>query len=158
MSGQIADATLLAAPRQRNTSAEKAEIKAGRVPAERQSRPGKLRHKDRDARWTVKFNKAKPALDGTVPAVDLTIPVFGSQNPLGIDQGFGFIRTWKATDAAAYEGRMLREGLLDRSNTASGLGRYGLPVRSQPALHGRERLRLTRPSQEAARPSDAGQH
>ncbi len=28
------------------------------------------------------------------------------------------IRTWKATDAAAYEGRMLREGLLDRSNTA----------------------------------------
>jgi transposase, IS5 family len=119
MSGQIADATLLAAPRQRNTSAEKAEIKAGRVPAEWQSRPAKLRHKDRDARWTVKFNKAKPALDGTVPAVDLAIPVFGSQNPLGIDPGFGFIRTWKATDAAAYEGRMLREGLLDRSNTAS---------------------------------------
>ena len=28
------------------------------------------------------------------------------------------IRTWKATDAAAYEGRVLREGLLDKSNTA----------------------------------------
>jgi IS5 family transposase len=45
-------------------------------------------------------------------------PVFGYQNHLGIDRGFGLIRTWKATDAAAYEGRMLREGLLDKSNTA----------------------------------------
>lgn len=34
MSGQIVDATLVAAPRQRNTEAEKAEIKAGRIPAE----------------------------------------------------------------------------------------------------------------------------
>ncbi len=116
MSGQIVDATLVAAPRQRNTSAEKAEIKAGRIPAEWQSRPAKLCH--RDAPWSVKFNTAKPALDGTVPAVDLAIPVFGYQNHLGIDRGFGFIRTWKATDAAAYEGRMLREGLLDKSNTA----------------------------------------
>jgi len=118
MSGQIVDATLVAAPRQRNTSAEKAEIKAGRIPAEWQSRPAKLRHKDRDARWTVKFNKVKPALDGTVPAVDLAIPVFGYQSHLGIDRRFGFIRTWKATDAAAYEGQMLREGLLDKTNTA----------------------------------------
>ena len=118
MSGQIVDATLVAAPRQRNTTAEKSEIKAGRIPAEWQARPAKLRHKDRDARWTVKFTKAKPAQDGTVPAVDLAIPVFGYQSHLGIDRGFGLIRTWKATDAAAYEGRMLREGLLDKSNTA----------------------------------------
>src|SRR3954453_1190485 len=33
MSGQIVDATLVAAPRQRNTDEEKAEIKAGRIPA-----------------------------------------------------------------------------------------------------------------------------
>jgi transposase, IS5 family len=118
MSGQIVDATLVAAPRQRNTAAEKAEIKAGRVPAEWQARPAKLRHKDRDARWTVKFTKAKPAQDGTVPAVDLAIPVFGYQSHIGIDRGFGLIRTWKATDAAAYEGRWLREGLLDKTNTA----------------------------------------
>ena len=38
MSGQIVDATLVAAPRQRNTAAEKAEIKAGRIPAEVQAR------------------------------------------------------------------------------------------------------------------------
>jgi IS5 family transposase len=118
MSGQIVDATLVAAPRQRNTAEEKAEIKAGRLPAEWQARPAKLRHKDRDARWTVKFTKAKPAQDGTAPTVDLAIPVFGYQSHVSIDRGFGFIRTWKATDAAAYEGRMLREGLLDKTNTA----------------------------------------
>jgi transposase, IS5 family len=118
MSGQIVDATLVAAPRQRNTDEEKAEIKAGRVPAAWQAKPAKLRHKDRDARWTVKVTKAKPASDGMAPAVDLAIPVFGYQSHIGIDKGFGFIRTWAATDAAAYEGRLLREGLLDKSNTA----------------------------------------
>ena len=118
MSGQIVDATLVAAPRQRNTDEEKAEIKAGRVPAAWQAKPAKLRHKDRDARWTVKVTKAKPALDGAAPAVDLAIPVFGYQNHISIDRGFGFIRTWAATDAAAYEGRLLREGLLDKTNTA----------------------------------------
>jgi len=59
MSGQIIDATLVAAPRQHNTSAEKAEIKAGRIPTEWQARPAKLRHKDRDARWTLKFTKRR---------------------------------------------------------------------------------------------------
>jgi hypothetical protein len=88
------------------------------IPAEWQARPAKLRHKDRDARWTVKFTKAKPAADGTTPATDLAIPVFGYQNHVSIDRGFGLIRTWAATDAAAYEGRLLREGLLDKTNTA----------------------------------------
>jgi transposase, IS5 family len=118
MSGQIVDATLVAAPRQRNTQEEKAEIKAGRGPAAWQAKPAKLRHKDRDARWTVKVTKAKPAPDGTGPAVDLAIPVFGYQSHISIDRGFGFIRTWVATDAAVYEGRLLREGLLDKTNTA----------------------------------------
>ena len=118
MSGQIVDATLVAAPRQRNTQEEKAEIKAGRIPAAWDARPAKLRHKDREARWTVKFTKAKPARDGTLPVVDLAIPVFGYQSHISIDRRFGFIRTWAATDAAAYEGRLLREGLLDKTNTA----------------------------------------
>jgi hypothetical protein len=91
---------------------------AGRIPAEWKSKPAKLRHKDRDARWTVKFTKAKPDQDGHVPATDLAIPVFGYQNHVSIDRGFGLIRTWRATDAAAYEGRLLREGLLDKTNTA----------------------------------------
>jgi IS5 family transposase len=47
------------------------------------------------------------------------IPVFGYQNHISLDRGFGFIRKWSATDAAAFEGRRLRDGLLDKSNTAS---------------------------------------
>ena len=120
MSGQIIDASLIAAPRQRNTDEEKKAIKQGRIPDAWQDRPAKLRHKDRDARWTVKFTKAKPREDGTTPRVDLAIPVFGYQNHISIDRGFGFIRRWGTTDAA-YEGRRLREGLLDKTNTARGV-------------------------------------
>lgn len=118
MSGQIVDASLVAAPKQRNTKAEKDDIKAGRIPAEWAAKPAKLRHKDRDARWTVKFTKAKQGKDGTKPAVDIAIPAFGYQNHIAIDCRFGFIRRWLASDAAAYEGAKLREGLLDKTNTA----------------------------------------
>jgi transposase, IS5 family len=121
MSGQIVDASLIAAPRQRNSEDEKKAIKEGRIPDDWKDKPAKLRQKDRDARWTVKFTKAKPREDGSLPTVDLAIPVFGYQNHISIDCGFGFIRQWSATDAAAYEGRRLREGLLDKTNTASGV-------------------------------------
>ena len=119
MGGQIVDASLVAAPKQRNTEDEKTAIKEGRIPEDWKAKPAKLRHKDRDARWTVKFSKAKPREDGTTPAVDLAIPVFGYQNHVSIDREFGLIRRWDATDAAAYEGARLREGLLDKTNTAS---------------------------------------
>ena len=121
MSGQIVDASLVAAPRQRTTQAEKDDIKAGRVPPAWTHKPAKLRHKDRDARWTVKFTKAKPRADGTMPAVDLAIPAFGYRNHIAIDRRYGLIRRWRATDAAAHEGRRLRDGLLDKSNTAAGV-------------------------------------
>jgi transposase len=75
MSGQIVDASIVAAPKQRNTEAEKADIKAGRIPPDWATRPAKLRQKDRDARWTVKFSKAKPREDGT-PQGDIAVPAF----------------------------------------------------------------------------------
>ena len=56
-----------------------------------------------------------------MPPVDIAIPLIGYQNHIAIDRGFGFIRQWVATDAAAYEGRRLREGLRDKTNTASGV-------------------------------------
>jgi IS5 family transposase len=121
MSGQIVDASLIAAARQRNTDDEKKAIKEGRIPDEWKAKPAKLRQKDCDARWTVKFTKAKPREDGSSPPVDLAIPLFGYQNHISLDRGFGFIRKWSATDAAAYEGRRLRDGLLDKTNTASGV-------------------------------------
>ena len=70
MGGQIIDATLVAAPKQRNSGGEKAAIKAGAVPKEWQEKLAKLRQKDRDARWTVKFAKAKPKNDGA-PQIDI---------------------------------------------------------------------------------------
>ena len=58
MSGQIADATIVAAPKQRNTIEEKKALKEGCVPEDWKPKPAKLRQKDRDARWTVRYTKA----------------------------------------------------------------------------------------------------
>jgi len=118
MSGQIVDASLVSAPRQRNTEAEKAEIKAGRVPPEWRGKPAKLRQKDRNARWTLVFGKARLREDGTKHA-DIAIPVFGYKSHAGIDRRHGFIRRWDVTDASRHDGRMLRRGLLDKTNTGS---------------------------------------
>jgi IS5 family transposase len=117
MGGQIIDAAIVAAPKQRNSEGEKAEIKAGRVPAEWQANPAKLAQKDRDARWTVKFSKAKPAEDGS-KRVDIAVPAFGSKNHIGMDRRHGLIRTWTATDAARHNGALL-PGLTSKANTAS---------------------------------------
>jgi len=119
MSGQIVDASLIAAQKQRTTQEEKQAIKEGRIPDEWKDKPAQLRQKDRDARWTVKFSKAKERPDGTKPPVDIAIPTFGYQNHVSIDRRFGIIRKRAATDAAAYEGARLREDLLDKANTAS---------------------------------------
>jgi transposase, IS5 family len=60
MSGQIIDASIVAAPKQRNTDGEKRDIKEGRIAPAWAGKPAKLRQKDRDARWTLKSTKAKP--------------------------------------------------------------------------------------------------
>jgi IS5 family transposase len=117
MGGQIIDATIIAAPKQRNTEAEKKEIKAGRIPEDWMRHPAKLRQKDRDARWTVKYSKAKPSEDGA-KRVDLAIPAFGYKNHIGIDRVHGLIRTWTATDASRHDGAQL-PNLVDKTNTAS---------------------------------------
>jgi IS5 family transposase len=117
MSGQLVDATIVSAPKQRNTTAEKQSIREGRVPEAWQDRPAKLRQKDRDARWTVKTTKAKPRA-GETPMVDLAIPEFGYQNHISADRRHRLIRRWRVTDAAAHAGAHLAD-LLDPDNTAS---------------------------------------
>jgi IS5 family transposase len=119
MSGQIVDASLVAAPRQRNTDEEKAAIRAGKTAAEIwPEKPAKAAQKDTDARWTLKTSKGKVEADGTIKR-DLAIPEFGYKSHISIDQRHGFIRRQKVTDAAAHDGARLREGLIDPSNTAS---------------------------------------
>ena len=118
MGGQIVDATIVAAPKQRNSDAEKADIKAGKVPEEWQKKPAKLRQKDRDARWTVKFSKAKTDEDGKQQQRDIAVPAFGYKNHASIDRRHGFIRGWNVTSASAYDGAQL-SNVLDRNNTGS---------------------------------------
>ena len=156
MSGQIIDASLVAAPRQRTTEAEKADIKAGRTPQEWQDKPAKLRQKDRDARWTVKVTKAKPKAGGTAQ-VDIAVPAFGYQSHLSIDRRHGLIRRWAVTDAAAYAGRLLRDGLLDQHGRRR-VGGYRLPLTGERDLHGRDRLHQPHSPQEADGPPHGRAH
>lgn len=57
--GQIVDATIIQAPKQHNSQDKKEAIKAGEIPEDWKDKPAKLAQKDRDARWTVKYSKAK---------------------------------------------------------------------------------------------------
>jgi IS5 family transposase len=121
MGGQIIDATVVPAPKQRNTEAEKAAIKEGRVPED--WKPAKARQKDRDARWSIKYSKATVREDADPTAakpVDLAIAMFGYKNHIGIDQPHGLIRTWGASAVNAYDGARLTE-LVSKGNTASGV-------------------------------------
>ncbi len=117
MGGQIVDATIVSAPKQRNTDGEKAEIRAGRIPEGWKDKPAKLAQKDRDARWTVKFSKAKPSDDGS-PRIDIAVPSYGYKNHIGIDRRHGLIRSWAATHAARHDGAQL-PNLISKANTAS---------------------------------------
>ena len=141
MSGQLVDSTLVANPRQRNTDEEKKDIEAGRTAAGIwPSDPAKARRKDIDARWTVRFGKAKTPVDGGPAPPDIAIPSFGDKNHAGIDKAFRFIRRWDVTDAARHDGRMPRQGLPDKTSTGSGV-RADSAYRSKqneafPARHG----------------------
>jgi len=123
MGGQIVDATVVPAPKQRNTEDEKAAIKEGKIPERWKEKPAKVRQKDRDARWTVKYSKAK-VKEGADPRafkpIDLAIPMFGYKNHIGIDRAHGLIRTWDASAANAHDGARLPE-LLSKRNTGSGV-------------------------------------
>ena len=61
MAGQLVDASIVAAPKQRNTKAEKQALKEGRIPENWKTKPAKLRQKDRDARWTGQVHQGKAA-------------------------------------------------------------------------------------------------
>lgn len=118
MSGQLVDASLISAPKQRNSEDEKRDVKAGRIPRDWRKNPAKLRQKDRDARWTVQFGKARVRKDGK-PQPDIAIPTFGYKTHTSIDKRYRLIRKWDVTDASRHDGRVLRRGLLDRTNTGA---------------------------------------
>ena len=116
------DTTIIQASRQHNSQDEKEAIKAGEIPETWKDKPAKLAQKDRDARWTVKYSKAKqPAETPTSAATkqhDIAIPMFGYKNHAGIDRAHGLIRGWTVTSASAHDGAQLRN-VVSKDNTAS---------------------------------------
>lgn len=120
LGGQIVDASIVEAPKQRRTAEEKRQIRDGETPSWPKA---KARQKDTEARWTIKRGRVKrksgPHLatpDGGTPpsatertAEALMIPAFGYKNHINIDCRFGFIRRFVVTDAAAHDGHRLAD-------------------------------------------------
>lgn len=119
MSGQIVDASLVPAPKQRNTEGEREAIKSGMSAKEIwPDEPNKAAQKDIDARWTLKIGgKVRYRADGT-PLPMIALPVFGYKSHISIDRRFGFIREMAVTSASAADGRLLRQ-VVSMDNTGS---------------------------------------
>ena len=101
--GQIVDASLIAAPRQRMTKEEKDSAKAGEEAKNIwPDDPAKAAQKDTDARWMVKYSKARKTKEGDKDAglVDIQVPHFGYRTHISIDHKWRFIRGQTTTDAA----------------------------------------------------------
>ena len=126
LGGQVIDASIVEAPKQRLSDDEKARIKAGETARQIwPDRPSKAAHKDTAARWTVKRGrkKPKPGRDKTdAPsertAEGLMIPAFGYKNHVNTDRRYRLIRRWTVSHAAAHDGARLPE-LLDPDAFAS---------------------------------------
>ena len=99
--GQIIDATIVSAPKQRNSRDENDQVKAGQTPEDWKKKPAKSRQKDKDARWTKKHGRS----------------YYGYKNHVGIDKTHKIIRKWAATDASPHDSQML-DDILDETNTA----------------------------------------
>ena len=120
MGGQIVDAKLVSAPKQRNRDDEKEAIKAGRGAAQIwPDQLAKAAQKDTQARWTVKTGRRREPAGTQRRLPDVAIPVFGYKSHIAIDRTYGFIRSAAVTDAACHDGRMLRR-LVTSDNLAAG--------------------------------------
>src|SRR5512137_1520711 len=97
--GQIVDASIVAAPRQRNSREENRQIKDGTTPEEWQET--KKRQKAVAARWTKKNGKT----------------YYGYKNHVDIDVKHKFIRGYAVTDAAVHDSQVF-EDLLDENNSS----------------------------------------
>ena len=97
--GQILDAALVPAPRQRNSRSENAEVKAGTTPAEWSQK--KVAHKDTEATWTKKHGQTH----------------YGYKNHVAVDREHKLIREWQVTTAAVHDSQVF-DDLLDRRNTS----------------------------------------
>jgi len=99
--GQMVDASIVPAPKPRNTREENEALQRGETPPAWEEKPAKNRQKDKDARWTKKHGKS----------------YFGYKNHVNVDKTHKLIRRYAVTDAAEHDSRQL-DGLLCRGNTS----------------------------------------
>jgi len=102
--GQIVDASIVPVPKQRNTRAENAAIKAGETPEGWDEKPAKRRQKDTDARWTKKHGKSH----------------YGYKNHVSVDRKHKLIRHAAVSDASVHDSQMIDQ-VLDEANTGAGV-------------------------------------
>lgn len=100
--GQIVDASIVPAPKQRNTREENARIKRGETPPEWEAQPNKRRQKDTDARWTKKHGQSH----------------YGYKNHVNVDHKHKLIRRFDVTDASVHDSQVFDE-VLDPGNTGA---------------------------------------
>ena len=89
--GQIVDALLIAAPRaldQRRKGTCQGRPRCQDAKDIWPDDPAKASHKDTNARWMVKYSKARKTKDGGEDAgrVDISVPHFGYKNHISIDR------------------------------------------------------------------------
>lgn len=97
--GQIIDASIVQAPRQRNSRDENRQIKEGKIPEEWSE--NKRRQKDTDGRWLKKNGQNH----------------YGYKNHIGIDVKHKLIRAYGVTPASTHDSKVFEE-LLDESNSS----------------------------------------
>jgi transposase len=160
MAGQIVDASLVTAPKQRNTEAEKKDVEEGRIPDDWKAHPAKLRQKDRDARWTLVFGKARLREDGTRhparrhrdPGLRLQVP--RQHRPEArLHPEMGRHRRQPARRANAAPGAARQD-----QHRHHRLGRQRLSLQGKRSLHEPPRLPQPGPSSQAAGTTDAAPH
>jgi len=132
IAGRIVDASLVPAPKQRNTEAKKAAIREAK--SAKEIWPDQLNEaaqKDTNARWTLKIGgKLRYRSDGT-PTPMIAVPVFGyserrcaplvraqPRTHISTDRRYGVIRESTVTAASGADGRQLRR-LVSRESTGS---------------------------------------
>jgi IS5 family transposase len=97
--GQIIDASIIAAPKQRNNRDENKQIKEGQIPADWSE--NKKRQKDTDARWTKKSAQNH----------------YGYKNHINVDVEHKLIRDYEITPASVHDSRIF-EDILDENNSS----------------------------------------
>lgn len=97
--GQIIDASIVGAPKQRNSREENKQIKEGEIPDTWSE--NKKRQKDTDAKWVKKNGQSR----------------FGYKNHVEIDVKHKLIREYEVTDAATHDNQVF-ESILDKKNSS----------------------------------------